>query len=75
MAASLRPPSFDGWRPEPETVARTLCPAAFNAAAELQKLGGAQVIHATAPSAKAMTALIDGLGPNGKMVVVGAYAA
>ncbi len=75
MAASLRPHLFDGWRPEPETVARTLCPAAFNAAAELQKLGGAQVIHATAPSAKAMTALIDGLGPNGKMVVVGAYAA
>src|SRR5207253_10333710 len=46
--------------------------AAANAAAELQKLGGAQVILATAPSAKAMTALVDGLGPNGKMVVVGA---
>jgi len=38
----------------------------------LQKLGGAQVILATAPSSKAMSALIDGLGPNGKLVVVGA---
>jgi D-arabinose 1-dehydrogenase-like Zn-dependent alcohol dehydrogenase len=46
--------------------------AAANAAAELQKLGGAQVILATAPSAKPMTALVDGLGPRGKMVVVGA---
>jgi D-arabinose 1-dehydrogenase-like Zn-dependent alcohol dehydrogenase len=41
-------------------------------AEELQKLGGAQVILATAPSSKAMSALIDGLGPNGKLVVVGA---
>ncbi len=46
--------------------------AAVNAAAELQKLGGARVILATAPSAKAMTALVDGLGANGKMMVVGA---
>jgi D-arabinose 1-dehydrogenase-like Zn-dependent alcohol dehydrogenase len=46
--------------------------AAVSAAAELQKLGGAQVILATAPSAKAMTALVDGLGANGRMVVVGA---
>ena len=38
----------------------------------LQKLGGAQVILATAPSSKAMSAVIDGLSPNGKMVVVGA---
>jgi D-arabinose 1-dehydrogenase-like Zn-dependent alcohol dehydrogenase len=43
-----------------------------NAAQELQKLGGAQVILATAPSSKAMSALIDGLGPNGKLVVIGA---
>ncbi|HUA18398.1 MAG TPA: alcohol dehydrogenase [Bryobacteraceae bacterium] len=41
-------------------------------AAELQKLGGAQVILATAPSSKAMSELIDGLGPNGKLMVVGA---
>jgi D-arabinose 1-dehydrogenase-like Zn-dependent alcohol dehydrogenase len=43
-----------------------------NAAEELQKLGGAQVILATAPSSKAMSELIDGLGPNGKLIVVGA---
>ena len=45
---------------------------ASNATAELQKLGGAQVILATAPNSKAMSELIDGLGPNGKLVVVGA---
>ena len=45
---------------------------ATNAAEELQKLGGAKVILATAPSARAMSELIDGLGPNGKLVVVGA---
>ncbi|SPE28872.1 Alcohol dehydrogenase GroES domain protein [Acidobacteriia bacterium SbA2] len=44
---------------------------ATNAAGELQKLGGAKVILATAPSSKAMSELIDGLGPNGKLVVVG----
>jgi D-arabinose 1-dehydrogenase-like Zn-dependent alcohol dehydrogenase len=46
--------------------------AASNAAAELQKLGGAQVILATAPSSKAMSSLIDGLGANGTLMVVGA---
>jgi D-arabinose 1-dehydrogenase-like Zn-dependent alcohol dehydrogenase len=45
---------------------------ATNAAEELQKLGGARVILATAPSSKAMSELIDGLGPNGKLMVVGA---
>lgn len=45
---------------------------ASDAARELQKLGGAQVILATAPDSKAMSALIDGLGPNGKLVVIGA---
>jgi D-arabinose 1-dehydrogenase-like Zn-dependent alcohol dehydrogenase len=45
---------------------------ATNAAEELQKLGGAQVILATAPSAKSMSELIDGLGPNGTLLVVGA---
>jgi D-arabinose 1-dehydrogenase-like Zn-dependent alcohol dehydrogenase len=45
---------------------------ATNAAEELQKLGGAQAILATAPSSKAMSALVDGLGPNGKLMVVGA---
>jgi D-arabinose 1-dehydrogenase-like Zn-dependent alcohol dehydrogenase len=41
-------------------------------AEELQKLGGAQVILATAPNSKSMSELIDGLGPNGKLLVVGA---
>jgi len=39
---------------------------------ELQKLGGARVILATAPNSKAMSELIDGLGPNGKLLVIGA---
>ncbi len=45
---------------------------ATNAAEELQKLGGARVIVATAPNSKAMSELIDGLGPNGKLMVIGA---
>ena len=45
---------------------------ATNAAAELQKLGGARVILATAPNSKAMSELVDGLGANGKLMVVGA---
>jgi D-arabinose 1-dehydrogenase-like Zn-dependent alcohol dehydrogenase len=43
-----------------------------NAAEELQKLGGARVILATAPSSKSMSEVIDGLGPNGKLIVIGA---
>ncbi len=43
-----------------------------NAAEALQKMGGAQVILATAPSSKAMSEVIDGLGPNGKLMVIGA---
>jgi D-arabinose 1-dehydrogenase-like Zn-dependent alcohol dehydrogenase len=45
---------------------------ATNAAQELKKLGGAQVILATAPNSKAMSELVDGLGPNGKLMVIGA---
>ena len=45
---------------------------ARNAAEELQKLGGAQVILATAPNSKAMSELVNGLGPNGKLMVIGA---
>ncbi|HEY6130770.1 MAG TPA: alcohol dehydrogenase [Halioglobus sp.] len=45
---------------------------ATSAAEELQTLGGARVILATAPSSKAMSELIDGLGPNGKLMVIGA---
>src|SRR5437773_914276 len=44
---------------------------ATNAAAELQKLGGARVILATAPNSKAMSSLIDGLAVNGRMMVIG----
>ena len=43
-----------------------------NAAEALQKLGGARVILATAPSSRAMAELIDGLGPNGELMVIGA---
>lgn len=46
--------------------------AATNPSAELQKLGGARAILATAPNSKSISALIDGLGPNGVLVVVGA---
>lgn len=45
---------------------------AERAAEVLQREGGAQVILATAPSAKAMSELIDGLGTNGRLMVVGA---
>jgi D-arabinose 1-dehydrogenase-like Zn-dependent alcohol dehydrogenase len=45
---------------------------ATNPSDALQKLGGAHVILATAPDSKSMSALVDGLGPNGKMMVVGA---
>jgi D-arabinose 1-dehydrogenase-like Zn-dependent alcohol dehydrogenase len=44
----------------------------MNPAEALMKLGGAQVILATAPNSKAMSELIDGLAPNGKLLVVGA---
>jgi D-arabinose 1-dehydrogenase-like Zn-dependent alcohol dehydrogenase len=46
--------------------------ASTKPAEALQKLGGARVILATAPSSKAMSELVDGLGPNGKLIVVGA---
>jgi D-arabinose 1-dehydrogenase-like Zn-dependent alcohol dehydrogenase len=41
------------------------------AAQALQQLGGAQVILATVPNSKAMSELFDGLGPNGKLIVIG----
>jgi D-arabinose 1-dehydrogenase-like Zn-dependent alcohol dehydrogenase len=46
--------------------------SASDVAAELQKLGGARAILATAPSGKAMSSLVGGLAPNGKLLVVGA---
>ena len=45
-----------------------------NAVAELQKLGGARVILATAPNAKAISALVDGLSVDGKLLVPAAPA-
>jgi D-arabinose 1-dehydrogenase-like Zn-dependent alcohol dehydrogenase len=63
---------------ENETLAKKLGAALYidskstNATEALQKLGGAQVILATAPSSKAMSELIDGLAPNGKLIVIGA---
>src|ERR1700686_1065021 len=42
-----------------------------DAAAALQKLGGARAILATAPSAKAVSAMVDGLSPEGKLVMAG----
>ena len=38
----------------------------------LQKMGGARVILATAPDSKSMSAVFDGLGPRGTLIVVGA---
>ena len=38
----------------------------------LQKLGGARVILATAPDSKSISALVDGLAANGKLVIVAA---
>ena len=46
--------------------------ASTDAATELQRLGGAQVILATAPSGKAMSDLVPGLAPRGKLLVIGA---
>lgn len=45
---------------------------ARKAAEELRKLGGAKVILATAPNAKAIADLVDGLGVGGELLVVGA---
>jgi D-arabinose 1-dehydrogenase-like Zn-dependent alcohol dehydrogenase len=63
---------------ENETLAKKLGASLYidskstNAAEALQKLGGAQVIVATAPNSKAMSELVDGLAPNGKLMVLGA---
>jgi D-arabinose 1-dehydrogenase-like Zn-dependent alcohol dehydrogenase len=47
---------------------------AQDVARELSGLGGARVILATAPDGKAMGSLIDGLGVDGKLIIVGASA-
>jgi D-arabinose 1-dehydrogenase-like Zn-dependent alcohol dehydrogenase len=46
--------------------------AAGDPAQALQKLGGASVVLATAPDSKSMSALVNGLAPNGTLLVVGA---
>src|SRR5580698_1853032 len=67
-----------GHGPESAALAKKLGASVYidnketNAGEALQKLGGAQVILATAPSSKAMSEVIDGLGPNGELIVVGA---
>jgi D-arabinose 1-dehydrogenase-like Zn-dependent alcohol dehydrogenase len=43
--------------------------SAVDTAAELQKLGGARVILATAPSANAISAVVGGLGINGNLLI------
>jgi D-arabinose 1-dehydrogenase-like Zn-dependent alcohol dehydrogenase len=45
---------------------------ASNPADALKAMGSAKVIIATAPSGKAMSALVDGLGVGGRMMVIGA---
>jgi D-arabinose 1-dehydrogenase-like Zn-dependent alcohol dehydrogenase len=66
-----------GYGPESSDLAKKLGASVYidsqssNAAKELQKLGGAKAILATAPSSKAMSELIDGLSPTGKFMVVG----
>jgi D-arabinose 1-dehydrogenase-like Zn-dependent alcohol dehydrogenase len=63
-----------------ETLARKLGATSYidtnnqDAAAELVKLGGAKVILATATSGKAMSAVLGGLGVNGKLIILGAAA-
>ncbi|MDQ6745056.1 MAG: alcohol dehydrogenase [Actinomycetota bacterium] len=47
---------------------------AQDAAQELQKLGGASAILATVTNAQAMSAVIGGLAPRGKLIVIGASA-
>jgi D-arabinose 1-dehydrogenase-like Zn-dependent alcohol dehydrogenase len=48
--------------------------SAHDAVTELQRLGGARVILATAPNAQAISALVDGLAPSGTLVVPAAPA-
>src|SRR5579871_3549061 len=46
--------------------------SAGSPAEALQKMGGAHVILATAPDSKSISAVFDGLGPRGSLIVVGA---
>jgi D-arabinose 1-dehydrogenase-like Zn-dependent alcohol dehydrogenase len=63
---------------EKEGLARELGASAYidnagqDPAAELQKLGGAHLVLATITEGAAMAAMIGGLGPDGKLLIVGA---
>ena len=63
--------------PDKEKLARELGADTYidteaeDAVKALKKLGGARVILGTAPSGAAMSELVDGLGVNGQLVVVG----
>jgi D-arabinose 1-dehydrogenase-like Zn-dependent alcohol dehydrogenase len=65
---------------EKEALARELGASAYidsatqDPAAELQKLGGAKAILATATSGAAMSATLGGLGVNGRFIILGAAA-
>ena len=48
--------------------------AATDVASELQRLGGARVILATAPNAQAISVLVDGLAPRGTLLIPAAPA-
>jgi D-arabinose 1-dehydrogenase-like Zn-dependent alcohol dehydrogenase len=67
-----------GRGPENAALAKKLGAAVYidsratNAAEALKEMGGAKVILATAPNSKAMSELFEGLGPRGKLLVVGA---
>jgi len=67
-----------GRGPENEALAKKLGASLYidsqstNAVQALQERGGAKVILATAPNSKAMSELVDGLGPHGKLIVIGA---
>ena len=66
-----------GRKPEGATLARRLGASIYidseveRPSDALQRQGGAQVILATAPNSKAMSELVDGLRPNGNLVVIG----
>jgi D-arabinose 1-dehydrogenase-like Zn-dependent alcohol dehydrogenase len=66
-----------GRRPEDTALAKKLGARVYidnkmtNPVEALQKLGGAKVILATAPSSKTTSELFDGLAPNGKLMVIG----
>ncbi len=67
-----------GRGPENASLAKKLGASAYidsattKPAEELQRMGGARVILATAPNSKAMSELFDGLAPNGELMVLGA---